>query len=44
MYIWDYMGFVYNIVYNLINQKLAGDIHIEDNPPQGARFIVSFPQ
>jgi signal transduction histidine kinase/HAMP domain-containing protein len=36
-------GLGLNIVYNLIKQKLAGDIKIEDNIPQGARFIISLP-
>jgi len=37
-------GLGLNIVYNLVKQKLGGNIHVEDNIPQGARFIVSFPQ
>ena len=37
-------GLGLNIVYNLVKQKLGGNIHVEDNIPQGARIIVSFPQ
>ncbi|PCI63209.1 MAG: hypothetical protein COB35_00990 [Gammaproteobacteria bacterium] len=36
-------GLGLNIVYNLVTQKLAGDIIVEDNQPKGTRFIVSFP-
>jgi signal transduction histidine kinase len=36
-------GLGLNIVYNLIKGKLGGDIYIEDNEPQGARFIISLP-
>lgn len=36
-------GLGLNIVYNLIKQKLGGDISIEDNVPKGVRFIVSLP-
>jgi signal transduction histidine kinase/HAMP domain-containing protein len=36
-------GLGLNIVYNLIKQKLGGDIKLEDNPPQGVRFIISLP-
>jgi len=36
-------GLGLNIVYNIIKQKLAGDIKVEDNIPQGARFIITLP-
>jgi signal transduction histidine kinase/HAMP domain-containing protein len=36
-------GLGLNIVYNLITQKLGGNIIIEDNKPQGVRFIISLP-
>ncbi|MFT6734418.1 MAG: signal transduction histidine kinase/HAMP domain-containing protein [Polaribacter sp.] len=36
-------GLGLNIVYNLIKQKLGGNIIIEDNKPQGVRFIISLP-
>lgn len=36
-------GLGLNIVYNLVKQKLGGDISIEDNVPKGTRFIVSLP-
>ena len=36
-------GLGLNIVYNLVKQKLNGDIELEDNEPKGARFIISFP-
>lgn len=36
-------GLGLNIVYNLIKQKLGGDIHIEDNEPRGVQFIITLP-
>lgn len=36
-------GLGLNIVYNLVHQKLNGEIKLEDNQPQGSRFIVTFP-
>jgi len=37
-------GLGLNIVYNLVKQKLNGEIELEDNQPKGTKFIVTFPQ
>lgn len=36
-------GLGLNIVYNLVTQKLKGDISIEDVQPTGTKFIISVP-
>ena len=36
-------GLGLNIVYNLVRQKLNGEVELEDNLPHGARFIICFP-
>jgi len=36
-------GLGLNIVYNLVTQKLKGDIHIEDMKPKGTKFVMTFP-
>jgi signal transduction histidine kinase/HAMP domain-containing protein len=36
-------GLGLNIVYNIIKQKLGGEIEIEDNKPQGTKFIINLP-
>ena len=37
-------GLGMNIVYNIINQKLQGNIDIESEEGQGARFIITLPK
>jgi len=36
-------GLGLNIVYNIVKQKMNGDIHVEDVEPHGTRFVVSLP-
>ena len=36
-------GLGLNIVYNIVKQKLKGEISLENNQPQGTRFIIKFP-
>ncbi len=37
-------GLGMNIVYNIINKKLKGEITAESNPQQGTSFIISLPK
>ncbi|MEW6983403.1 ATP-binding protein [Colwelliaceae bacterium 6471] len=37
-------GLGLNIVYNIVTQKLHGEIRIEDNIPSGVKFVVSLPK
>lgn len=36
-------GLGMNIIYNIVTQKFAGDIHCESAPGKGTRFIISIP-
>lgn len=38
-----HMGLGLSIVYNIITQKLKGEIHCESNINQGTRFTIDFP-
>lgn len=37
-------GLGLNIVYNIVTQKLHGEIHLEDNLPSGVKFVISLPK
>ncbi len=37
-------GLGMNIVYNIIQQKLHGDIKVSSEPMKGARFVITLPQ
>jgi signal transduction histidine kinase/HAMP domain-containing protein len=37
-------GLGLNIVYNLVKQKLHGEIELSDNQPKGTKFTVTFPK